>query len=57
MAQEKAEELEKVTSIGGFKLAYPVWRCKICGYICSRNEPPEICPICKASKDRFERFM
>ena len=35
----------------------PVWRCKVCGYLCARNEPPELCPICKATKDRFERFM
>jgi len=36
---------------------YPVWRCKVCGYLCARNEPPGICPICKAKKDRFERFV
>ncbi len=35
----------------------PVWRCRVCGYLCGREEPPESCPICKASKDRFERFM
>jgi ferredoxin-thioredoxin reductase catalytic subunit len=34
----------------------PVWRCKVCGYLCARPEAPEICPICKAKKDRFERF-
>ena len=38
-------------------LKLPVWRCKVCGYLCAREEPPEICPICKVSKDRFERFM
>jgi ferredoxin-thioredoxin reductase catalytic subunit len=42
---------------GGSKLAYPVWRCKVCGYLCAREEPPEVCPICKAKKERFERFM
>ncbi len=36
--------------------AIPVWRCKVCGYLCARNEPPEVCPICRAKKDRFERF-
>lgn len=36
--------------------AYPVWRCRVCGYLCARDGPPEICPICKAKKDRFERF-
>jgi ferredoxin-thioredoxin reductase catalytic subunit/rubredoxin len=35
---------------------YPVWRCKVCGYLCARENPPEFCPICKASKERFERF-
>ncbi|HEX9896942.1 MAG TPA: hypothetical protein VGA85_04675 [Dehalococcoidales bacterium] len=24
--------------------------------MCARDSPPEICPICKAKKDRFERF-
>ncbi|URA10328.1 ferredoxin-thioredoxin reductase catalytic domain-containing protein [Thermospira aquatica] len=38
-------------------LPYPIWRCKVCGYICARENPPETCPICKASKDRFERFL
>jgi ferredoxin-thioredoxin reductase catalytic subunit len=33
----------------------PVWRCKVCGYLCARDAPPQTCPICKA-KDRFERF-
>ena len=39
------------------ELAYPVWRCKVCGYLCGRDEPPEVCPVCKARKDRFERFI
>ncbi len=38
-------------------LPYPVWRCKVCGYLCARDGPPEICPVCKAKKDRFERFI
>jgi ferredoxin-thioredoxin reductase catalytic subunit len=38
-------------------LTYPVWRCKVCGYLCARNEPPDVCPICKAVKERFERFL
>lgn len=44
-------------TVSGKKLAYPVWRCKVCGYLTARNQPPEICPICKVTKDRFERFM
>jgi ferredoxin-thioredoxin reductase catalytic subunit/rubredoxin len=38
------------------KSSIPVWRCKVCGYLCAREEPPEICPICKVKKERFERF-
>jgi ferredoxin-thioredoxin reductase catalytic subunit len=38
-------------------LSLPVWRCKVCGYLCARPEPPGKCPVCKAGKDRFERFM
>lgn len=41
--------------IGGLPL--PVWRCRVCGYLCARGQPPEICPVCKAKKDRFERFI
>jgi len=38
-------------------LPFPVWRCKVCGYLCARDAPPEVCPICKAKKERFERFI
>ncbi len=37
---------------GGVK----VWRCRVCGYLCAREAPPETCPICKVSRDRFEQF-
>jgi len=38
-------------------LPLPVWRCKVCGYLCARDGPPSVCPICKAGKERFERFI
>lgn len=38
-------------------LTLPVWRCRVCGYLCARPEPPEVCPICKAKKERFEKFL
>ncbi|MCX6094992.1 MAG: ferredoxin:glutaredoxin reductase [Candidatus Bipolaricaulota bacterium] len=34
----------------------PVWRCRVCGYLCARERPPAVCPICKATADRFELF-
>jgi ferredoxin-thioredoxin reductase catalytic subunit len=33
-----------------------VWRCRVCGYLCARTKPPEVCPICGAQSDRFELF-
>ncbi|OPY29008.1 MAG: Ferredoxin thioredoxin reductase catalytic beta chain [Methanocella sp. PtaU1.Bin125] len=45
------------TGQAGFSLKYPIWRCKVCGYLCARDEPPGLCPVCKAGKDRFERFI
>jgi ferredoxin-thioredoxin reductase catalytic subunit len=44
-------------SSGQLVLSRPVWRCQVCGYLCARDGPPEVCPICKAAKDRFERFI
>lgn len=52
----KSKEKTTESNFSG-TLAYPVWRCKVCGYLCARDNPPGVCPVCKASKDRFERFM
>ena len=30
-----------------------LWYCKQCGYVCFREEPPYICPICKAKREMF----
>jgi ferredoxin-thioredoxin reductase catalytic chain len=46
-----------IAAVGVTSLPLPVWRCKVCGYLCARENPPETCPICKVKKDRFERFM
>jgi ferredoxin-thioredoxin reductase catalytic subunit len=37
--------------------AVPAWRCRVCGYLCARDAPPAVCPICKAARDRFERYL
>lgn len=42
---------------GSLALSHPVWRCKVCGYLAARDNPPDPCPICKARKDRFELFI
>ena len=51
-------KLKKPQSLNGDKeLPYPVWRCKVCGYLCARDTPPEVCPVCKAKRERFEQFL
>ncbi len=30
-----------------------LWYCKQCGYVTYREEPPYICPICKAKRELF----
>lgn len=30
------------------------WICVVCGYIHEGDEPPAICPVCKAGKEAFE---
>ena len=29
------------------------WKCTVCGYIHTGDEPPEFCPVCKADKSKF----
>ena len=41
----------------GLEGTVPVWRCRVCGYLCARERPPAVCPICKATADRFEPFQ
>lgn len=55
--RRKKEKKKKSHTSLTENLSYPIWRCKVCGYLCAREAPPEICPICKATKERFERFL
>lgn len=56
--QESRQKMHKGTAHASLStLAYPVWRCRVCGYLCARSQPPEVCPVCKAQKERFEQFI
>jgi ferredoxin-thioredoxin reductase catalytic chain len=46
----------RATARPGEEPSLPVWRCRVCGYLCARERPPAVCPICKAKRERFERF-
>ncbi len=30
------------------------WRCTVCGYLHTGDQPPEFCPVCKADASKFE---
>jgi ferredoxin-thioredoxin reductase catalytic subunit len=46
--QETTKQSEKPPTIE-MKLYY----CRQCGYVCFREDPPYVCPICKAKKEMF----
>jgi ferredoxin-thioredoxin reductase catalytic chain len=50
-AQQGAAQSTKMNAPG-----LAIWRCRVCGYLCARESPPDTCPICKAKKERFERL-
>ncbi len=33
------------------------WKCTVCGYIHTGEEPPETCPVCGADKSKFVELM
>ena len=49
--------LEKTTLISEKpKIEMKMWYCKQCGYVCFREEPPYVCPICKAKREMFNEI-
>ena len=34
-----------------------LWYCKQCGYVCFREDPPYVCPVCKAKREMFEPLI
>ena len=52
----KAGIVQVVSATPSPVFSLPVWRCRVCRYLCAREQPPGICPICKVTMDRFERF-
>ena len=53
MRSEEDAKADRSTAAAG---PLKVWRCQVCGYLCARSEPPPVCPICRAKKERFEMY-
>jgi len=53
---EKTSEIAAQMSKEPSKIKMKMWYCKQCGYVCFREDPPYICPICKAKREMFARL-
>jgi ferredoxin-thioredoxin reductase catalytic subunit len=48
---EKVQTPKPVAQTGEVKKK--LWYCKQCGYVVFREDPPYVCPICKAKREMF----
>jgi ferredoxin-thioredoxin reductase catalytic subunit len=54
-------QLEKKTELSDqpvkeLAINLKLWYCRQCGYVAFREEPPYICPICKAKRQMFAKI-
>jgi ferredoxin-thioredoxin reductase catalytic chain len=52
---EKPQEVEKPVESSALEMK--LWYCKQCGYVCFREDPPYVCPICKAKRKMFAEVI
>lgn len=50
-AKERRVSMQEIT------IKHTIWRCNVCGYMCSRDTAPDVCPICGVAKERFEVML
>jgi rubrerythrin len=50
---EESSAKTKATDEAPSSIKMKMWYCKQCGYVCFREDPPYICPICKANREMF----
>jgi ferredoxin-thioredoxin reductase catalytic subunit len=49
--EPKPEEKEEFVEVEVGRMKF--WYCRQCGYVVFREEPPYICPICRAKREMF----
>ncbi len=52
-AEEEVEEEAAVEAEEPTSIKKKLWYCKQCGYVVYREDPPYVCPICKAKREMF----
>jgi ferredoxin-thioredoxin reductase catalytic subunit len=50
---EKKAKISQPVAKETSKIRKRLWYCKQCGYVVFREDPPYICPICKAKREMF----
>jgi ferredoxin-thioredoxin reductase catalytic subunit len=57
-APEVPTTTEKPSTAAGepAKIRNGLWYCRQCGYVVFREDPPYICPICKAKREMFAQI-
>lgn len=53
---EEASEAAALTVKKPSQIKLKLWYCKQCGYVVFREDPPYICPICKAKREMFAQI-
>lgn len=52
-SNEKGTETSAIVAKGSSEIRLKLWYCKQCGYVVFREDPPYLCPICKAKREMF----
>jgi ferredoxin-thioredoxin reductase catalytic subunit len=50
---ERGQKTGAVSGEQAFVAKKKLWYCKQCGYVVFREDPPYVCPICKAKREMF----
>jgi ferredoxin-thioredoxin reductase catalytic subunit len=50
---DKAQPVTKVVAKESSPVKKKLWYCRQCGYVVFREDPPYVCPICKAKREMF----
>jgi ferredoxin-thioredoxin reductase catalytic chain len=53
VSQQKAAQQP---STGKSEVKKKLWYCRQCGYVVYREDPPYVCPICKAKREMFSEL-
>jgi rubrerythrin len=54
---ETTSEIDKGYQTRARSVTRKLWYCQQCGYTVFREDPPYLCPICQAKRERFAEIL